>query len=246
MLTGYAEAHRLGAEIVVKMDGDGQMDPAQLPALIAPIVRGEADYAKGNRYLHARQLRSMPLLRRLGNLGLSFLTKLASGYWNIFDPTNGYTAIHAALIPLLNKEDIGRRYFFESSMLLELSLLRAVVRDVYIPARYGDETSHLSILKTLRQFPPALAEGVLPPHLDPVFRPRFQHRLALRDRRAGAAALGRGVRGDPLGMAAQDGSRHAHRHRDAGRAAGVVGHPVAVAGRQPRHPESADALPAPR
>ena len=159
VLTGYAEARRLGAEIVVKMDGDGQMDPAHLPALIAPIVRGEADYAKGNRYLHARQLRSMPLARRVGNLGLSFLTKLASGYWNIFDPTNGYTAIHASLVPLLNGEGIGRRYFFESSMLLELSLLRAVVRDVHIPARYGDETSNLSIAKTLRQFPAALAMG---------------------------------------------------------------------------------------
>ena len=159
VLTGYAEAHRLGAEIVVKMDSDGQMDPAQLPALIGPIVRGEADYTKGNRYLHARQLRSMPLARRIGNLGLSFLTKLASGYWNIFDPTNGYTAIHAALIPLLNAEGIGRRYFFESSMLLELSLLRAAVRDVCIPARYGEETSNLSIAKTLRQFPLALAKG---------------------------------------------------------------------------------------
>ncbi len=123
------------------------------------MLRGEADYTKGNRYLHARQLCSMPLLRRIGNLGLSFLTKLASGYWNIFDPTNGYTAIHASLIPLLNEDGIGRRYFFESSMLLELSLLRAVVRDVYIPARYGDETSNLSIVKTLRQFPAALAKG---------------------------------------------------------------------------------------
>jgi glycosyltransferase involved in cell wall biosynthesis len=159
VLTGYAEAHRLGAEIVVKMDGDGQMDPAHLPALIAPLLRGEADYAKGNRYLHARQLRAMPLPRRLGNLGLSFLTKLASGYWNIFDPTNGYTAIHASLVPLLDQEAIGRRYFFESSMLLELSLLRAVVRDVYIPARYGDETSNLSIIKTLSQFPAALLKG---------------------------------------------------------------------------------------
>jgi dolichol-phosphate mannosyltransferase len=159
VLTGYNEAHRLGADIVVKMDGDGQMDPAQLPALIAPIVRGEADYTKGNRYLHARQLRAMPLLRRIGNLGLSFLTKLASGYWNMFDPTNGYTAIHASLIPLLDTEGIARRYFFESSMLLELSLLRAVVRDVYIPARYGDETSNLSIFKSLRQFPLALTKG---------------------------------------------------------------------------------------
>jgi dolichol-phosphate mannosyltransferase len=159
VLTGYAEACRLGAEIVVKMDSDGQMDPRYLPALIAPIARGEADYTKGNRYFHARQLRSMPLARRIGNLGLSFLTKLASGYWNVFDPTNGYTAIHAAAIPLLNEKTIARRYFFESSMLLELSLLRAVVRDVCIPARYGDETSSLSIFKTLCQFPGNLLKG---------------------------------------------------------------------------------------
>lgn len=160
VLTGYAEAHRLGAKIVVKMDSDGQMDPHYLPALVAPIARGEADYTKGNRYLHARQLRSMPPARRIGNLGLSFLTKLASGYWNVFDPTNGYTAIHAAVIPLLNTEGVARRYFFESSMLLELSLLRAVVGDVFIPARYGDETSRLSTLKSLCEFPLALSRGL--------------------------------------------------------------------------------------
>ncbi len=159
VLTGYREAHRLGADIVVKMDSDCQMDPRYLPALIAPLVRGEADYAKGNRYLHARQLRAMPLLRRIGNVGLSFLTKLASGYWSLFDPTNGYTAIQAALVPLLDEQNIARRYFFESSMLLELSLLRAVVQDVYIPALYGEETSHLSELDTLIHFPAALLKG---------------------------------------------------------------------------------------
>jgi len=161
VLTGYHEAYRLGADIVVKMDSDGQMDPRCLPALIDPIVRGQADYTKGNRYVHARQLRSMPLLRRMGNLGLSLLTKLASGYWNLFDPTNGYTAIHAALIPLLNEDAIARRYFFESSMLLELSLLRAVTRDVYIPAKYGDETSHLSEFSALLEFPGPLLRGFL-------------------------------------------------------------------------------------
>jgi hypothetical protein len=101
----------------------------------------------------------MPLLRRIGNVGLSFLTKLASGYWSLFDPTNGYTAIQAALVPLLDDQNIARRYFFESSMLLELSLLRAVVQDVYIPALYGDETSNLSELDTLIHFPAALLKG---------------------------------------------------------------------------------------
>ena len=135
VLTGYAAAIDLGAEIVVKMDSDGQMDADYMLPLIVPILQGEADYTKGNRFLHARQLRAMPAIRRIGNLGLSFLTKLASGYWNIFDPTNGYTAIHPSIISQLDQSAIHRRYFFETSMLLELGLVRAVVRDVYIPAR---------------------------------------------------------------------------------------------------------------
>ena len=161
VLTGYSFAVDLGAEIVVKMDGDNQMDPAYMLSFIEPIASGEEDYTKGNRFLHARQLRSMPLLRRIGNIGLSFLTKLASGYWNIFDPTNGYTAIHTSLVPMLSRSALDLRYFFESSMLIELSLLRAVVRDVYAPARYGDEVSSLSPRKEILQFPPRLLKGFL-------------------------------------------------------------------------------------
>jgi glycosyltransferase involved in cell wall biosynthesis len=156
MLAGYRKSLALEAEIIIKMDADVQMDPAYLLPLITPILLGEADYTKGNRFLHTRQLTSMPLLRRVGNLGLSFLTKLASGYWNIFDPTNGYTAIHALLLSMLDESTIDRRYFFESSMLLELGLLRAVVSDVYVPARYGDEITSLSELEALLTFPPRL------------------------------------------------------------------------------------------
>ncbi|HEY2838788.1 MAG TPA: glycosyltransferase family 2 protein, partial [Pirellulales bacterium] len=87
MMSGYSLACKLGAEVIVKMDGDGQMDPAQLAPLVAPILRGHADYSKGNRFLHSRQLHRMPIARRIGNLGLSFLTKIASGYWTVFDPT---------------------------------------------------------------------------------------------------------------------------------------------------------------
>jgi dolichol-phosphate mannosyltransferase len=161
VLTGYEKSLSLGAEIVAKMDADDQMDPAYLRALIEPLVRGEADYTKGNRFLHFRQLGKMRLLRRVGNMGLSFLTKLASGYWNIFDPANGYTAIHASLIPWLSKERIAKRYFFETSMLLELSLMRAVVRDVPVPARYADELSRLSEFRTLLEFPPRLVQRMV-------------------------------------------------------------------------------------
>jgi glycosyltransferase involved in cell wall biosynthesis len=161
VLTGYRAAYDLGAEIVVKMDSDGQMDPDFLVPLISPIMSGEADYAKGNRFLHSRQLKKMPLLRRIGNMGLSFFTKAASGYWNVFDPTNGYTAIHAWLIPMLDRDAIAKRFFFESSMFLELNLLHAAVRDVPIPAKYDDEKSNLSIFKTLFEFPVSLVEGLL-------------------------------------------------------------------------------------
>lgn len=161
VLSGYQKSIELGAEIIVKMDSDGQMEPAYIIPLIAPILTDQADYTKGNRFLHIKELKSMPLIRRLGNAGLSFLTKAASGYWNIFDPTNGYTAIHASVIPALDIEKVHRRYFFESSMLIELGKVRAVVHDVQIPAKYQDEVSSLSEWKALFEFPPRLLNGFL-------------------------------------------------------------------------------------
>lgn len=161
MLTGYAVALKLGAEIVVKMDGDDQMDPGYLPMLLLPILAGEADFTKGNRFVHVHALRHMPLARRVGNAGLTFLTKLASGYWNMFDPTNGYTAIHSSVLALLNTTMIARRYFYESSMLLELRHVQAVVQDVPMPARYGDEISSMSLRRVLVTFPFKLLRGFL-------------------------------------------------------------------------------------
>lgn len=161
VITGYYKAVELGAKIIVKMDSDDQMDPKFLIPLITPILMGRADYTKGNRFLHSNELQSMPLIRRVGNAGLSFLTKAASGYWNIFDPTNGYTAIHASIISLLDNSKIHRRYFFESSMLIELSMVRAVIQDVEIPAQYRDESSSLSEWQALFEFPPRLLVGFL-------------------------------------------------------------------------------------
>ena len=155
-LTGYDAAIARGAEVLVKMDADGQMDARYLPALVRPIVTGAADYTKGNRFLHSAELRTMPSGRRVGNAGLSFFTKLASGYWPVFDPTNGYTAIHASLVPALDRSRISERFFFETSMLLELGRLRAVVHDVPIPARYGGERSALSKRRAAGEFPPRL------------------------------------------------------------------------------------------
>ena len=160
-LSGWDQAVQLDAQIVVKMDGDGQMDPEYLPDLLEPLLYGRADYSKGNRFASSEVFKKMPKVRLIGNAGLSFLNRLASGYWKTLDPTNGYFAVRAELIPRLARKRISRRYFFESSLLIELGILRAVVRDVPMRTIYGEEQSHLSVRKTLLEFPPKLFAGFL-------------------------------------------------------------------------------------
>lgn len=151
-LTGYRAALADGATIVVRLDGDGQMDPALIPRLVRPIEDGEADYAKGNRFFELEGLASMPRLRLLGNSVLSFASKLSSGYWNVMDPTNGFTAIHAEVLRQLPLDKLARGYFFESDLLFRLGTIRAVVCDVPMPARYGDEKSSLAIGRVAGEF----------------------------------------------------------------------------------------------
>lgn len=152
VLTGYRAALADGADILIKIDGDGQMDPALIPAFVAPIAAGDADYAKGNRFYDLRQIGAMPTIRIVGNAMLSFMAKLSTGYWDLFDPTNGYTAIHSEAARLLPDESISRRYFFETDLLFRLNTFRAVVVDVPMDARYGDEVSNLKIRRVLGEF----------------------------------------------------------------------------------------------
>ena len=156
MITGFERALELGAQIVVKIDGDGQMDLDRLPELITPLIFGKADYTKGNRFRDFAALRQMPLIRRIGNMGLGFLAKAATGYWDLFDPTNGFLAIRAETLAQLPLDQIDRTYFFETSMLANLYLLGAVVQDVPMPARYKGEVSSLLIHRVLFEFPPKL------------------------------------------------------------------------------------------
>ena len=150
--TGYRAALADGAEIIVKIDGDGQMNPALISAFIAPIVAGEADYTKGNRFYNLDTITAMPKLRIFGNAILSLLTKISSGYWNLFDPTNGYTAIHAEVCRRLPLDKISPRYFFETDMLFRLNTVRAVVVDIPMDAQYGTEVSHLKISSVVGEF----------------------------------------------------------------------------------------------
>jgi glycosyltransferase involved in cell wall biosynthesis len=151
-MTGYRAAITDGADIIVKVDGDGQMPVDRISALVAPLLRGDADYVKGNRFYDLGSLREMPRVRLLGNAGLSFLNKLSSGYWNLFDPTNGFTAIYARVAAALPLEQVSRRYFFESDMLFHLNIVRAVVREIPMDARYGDEESNLRVSSALGEF----------------------------------------------------------------------------------------------
>ena len=152
VMTGYRAAISDGAGIIVKLDGDGQMDPALISNFVDPIRSGEADYTKGNRFFDLEEIRGMPKARLFGNAVLSFMTKLSSGYWDLFDPTNGYTAIHADVARHLPFDKISRRYFFETDMLFRLNTLRAVVVDVPMDAQYDDEVSNLKISKIVGEF----------------------------------------------------------------------------------------------
>jgi dolichol-phosphate mannosyltransferase len=151
-LTGMRRAAQEGATVVVKIDGDGQMDPMLIDRFVTPILRGQADYTKGNRFYHLDRIRSMPTIRLIGNAVLSFVTKLSSGYWDVFDPTNGYVAIHTQVLGHLPLEKISRRYFFESDLLYQLYTVRAVVMDIPMHAYYEDEESSLTIGQVIAPF----------------------------------------------------------------------------------------------
>ncbi|MBD8481807.1 glycosyltransferase family 2 protein [Pseudomonas coleopterorum] len=152
VMTGYKAALVDEVDIIVKIDGDGQMDPALISSFISPILLGDADYTKGNRFYDLEQISAMPKMRLFGNAVLSFMTKFSSGYWDLFDPTNGYTAIHAEVVRHLPFSRISRRYFFETDMLFRLNTLRAVVVDIPMDAKYEDEVSNLKISNVIGEF----------------------------------------------------------------------------------------------
>ncbi|APW36524.1 glycosyl transferase family 2 [Rhodoferax koreense] len=152
VIAGYLRAAADGARVIVKIDGDGQMDPGLIDDFVFPILAGEADYTKGNRFFDLDQLQSMPRMRVFGNAALSLLAKFSTGYWDLFDPTNGYTAIHVDVLSHLPLDKISRRYFFETDILFRLNVARAVAVDVPMAARYADEVSNLKISRIVGDF----------------------------------------------------------------------------------------------
>jgi glycosyltransferase involved in cell wall biosynthesis len=154
IITGHERAIDLGADIAVVMAGDHQMDPAYLPTLLDPIVRDGYGFTKANRFFSATSFKGMPKHRIFGNVVLTFLTKVASGYWNLVDPQNGYTAVRTDVLRRLPLHRIAQRYEFENDLLIWLNILDVRALDVPVPAVYRDEVSHIRlgrvILRLLR------------------------------------------------------------------------------------------------
>jgi glycosyltransferase involved in cell wall biosynthesis len=171
-IVGYQKGLELKSDILIKMDGDGQMSPEYLPDLLDAIIEQGFDYAKGNRFLAGESLSLMPKHRLMGNVALTFMTKLASGYWQVFDPQNGYTAIKSRSLRMLDLEKVHKRFFFENDMLVGLNFHRLRVVDVAVPSRYGSEQSDLNALHIGMTFPLLLTQR---------FLRRIYQRYVLRD-----------------------------------------------------------------
>ncbi len=172
ILTAYQAAMADGMDIVVKIDGDGQMNPALLPSFVRPLLQGRADYTKGNRFFRPESVQGMPPVRVFGNAMLSFLTKLSCGYWNVMDPTNGYTAVRTCVLAELPLDKLERRYFFETDMLFRLNTVRAVVKDIPMDSVYADEESNLKVGHVLPEF--------LKKHISRLWR-RYLYNYLVRD-----------------------------------------------------------------
>jgi len=161
MISGFQEAIKQNNEVVIKIDGDGQMNIAYFEEMLQAVFEEKYNFAKGNRFFDRKMLRKMPAMRRIGNIGMGFLIKMASGYWNVFDPANGFFCIHASSLKRIDFERISKRFFFESSLLIELYYTGAKIKDLAMPAIYAEEKSNLSIWKTLFTFPPKLFKAFL-------------------------------------------------------------------------------------
>jgi glycosyltransferase involved in cell wall biosynthesis len=153
VITGYKSALKDGVDIVIKIDGDGQMDVSKINKLIRPLLEGESDYVKGNRFYNVESLSKMPVVRLFGNIILSFLSKISTGYWDLFDPTNGFTAVHSKVLKIIPLDKLNKRYFFETDFLFRLNTIQAVVKDIPLDAIYGDEESSMKIHTIILSFP---------------------------------------------------------------------------------------------
>lgn len=149
---GMKEGFDRGFDVGVKVDGDGQIEPSLIPSLLEVMDQGNYDCVKGNRFSRPEDFEQMPAIRLLGNLGLSVLSKLSSGYWRLNDPTNGFIALSSKTYSKLRMEKIANDYFFESDLLFRLGLINARIGELGMTAVYGEEKSSLRPLRSIPRF----------------------------------------------------------------------------------------------
>ncbi len=143
IVSGYKRSLEDGLDVVAVMAGDNQMDPAFLPELLDPVIEGSVDYAVGNRLINEKFRQGMSKWRFVGNSVLTLLTKIASGYWQLMDPQNGYTAISRRALETISLDAIYPRYGYCNDLLVWLNTFGFRVRNVPHPARYGLERSKI-------------------------------------------------------------------------------------------------------
>lgn len=159
IITGHKAALELGADVNVIMAGDAQMDPQYLPPLLDRVTTDGYGFAKANRFFAPESFEGMPKYRVFGNIVLSFLTKLASGYWHLFDPQNGYTAVRADVLRRVPLNQVAKRYSFENDLLIHLNILQVPAVDVPIPAVYGNEVSSIKLSRVIPELIGLLTKG---------------------------------------------------------------------------------------
>lgn len=159
IITGHRSAIELGADVNVVMAGDAQMDPNYLPQLLDHVTAEGYGFAKANRFFAPESFSGMPRYRVLGNIVLSFMTKLTSGYWHLFDPQNGYTAIRTEVLKRVPLDQVSRRYSFENDLLIHLNILQVPAVDVPIPAVYGNEVSSIRLGRVIPELLNLLFRG---------------------------------------------------------------------------------------
>lgn len=153
------KAKELGADITVTMAGDDQMDARYLPDLLDPIIEDGYDSTKGNRFYSKEGLKGMPKYRVWGSIVLTFMTRMASGYWNIFDAQNGYYTIGRCALQQIDFNSLTKGFPYENDLWINLNILGLRLKDVPIPARYGDEVSYMKMWKIVPQFSWFLFKG---------------------------------------------------------------------------------------
>lgn len=150
---GYEKCLLDKSDIVVKIDGDNQMDPKEIKNLLIPIISGDCDYSKGNRFINKNEIENYPRARFYGNILLSFMSKLSSGYWDVFDPINGFTAIKADVLKRIKIQNLDNRYFFETDMLFNLYLNNVRIKDIPVEIKYHkNQVQNLNVTKETFNF----------------------------------------------------------------------------------------------